>query len=133
MLKEGDIFNLEAGHVVYLYIPDHFIFGNTIGVFDKLSKTKVKVGSSKPFDLSFLVGEYLVTKAYMDGGGTAQGNDQYPDGWHVTCKKLPPKKKVVDYDNIECSFYQSGSFTAMNPDIKATGRAKATWTRAKDA
>jgi hypothetical protein len=58
-------------------------------------------------------GQYLVTKTKFTGGGTGMGpHDVFPDGHHVTCKKLGFNGKFVE-DGLEINFYQSGSFTAM--------------------
>jgi hypothetical protein len=63
---------------------------------------------------SFLLeeGEFVVTQTQFTGGGHGMGmNDEYPNGHHITCKKL--KDGQYDPKGIEITFYQSGSFTAM--------------------
>ncbi len=125
MLKEGDVIQLEAGHTVYIKLPAHFCYSNRVGQFDELSKTEVTLGEDKNgLNTDFLLGEYIVTATNSKGGGTGHGpNDVYPDGHYVECVKSVGK---LDHP-IKVSFYQSGSFTAMIPDIKPHGRATATW------
>jgi len=69
----------------------------------------------------FEAGAYVVDKTAMVGGGTGHGpHDTYPDGWEVTALLLKDQEK-------EISFFQSGCFNGMLPDIEPIGRAKRTW------
>lgn len=62
--------------------------------------------NAEEFDTSVFLGEYRVYKAEWNGG-----KHDGPDGWHVYCHK-------VDDPNVAIHFYQTGYFTAINPDIK---------------
>ena len=62
--------------------------------------------SAEEFDTSVFLGEYRVYKAEWNGG-----KHDGPDGWHVYCHK-------VDEPNVAIHFYQTGYFTAINPNIK---------------
>jgi hypothetical protein len=121
MLKEGDVIEIEDGHVIYANVPVHFLYENKKGVFIS-GHGVVNVGG----ELSYLAGKYIVVKTTMDGGGSGHGfNDSYPDGHHVFCKKVD--------DKIEIDFYQSGCFSAMIKDIEPIGKAKLTWAVEEDA
>jgi hypothetical protein len=89
--------------------------------------TEAKIGKvfstnpKKKFDTASLAGEYVVENAYSGGGGTGHGDhDVYPDGWNVTARKL--KNGKHDPTGPVVSFYQSGSFTAMNTDVPVVRR-----------
>ncbi len=101
--------NVKLGRPPYIDPADakHLYYGATPEVV--ANKGLVK------FDYSHLIGDYVVVRAYMGGGGgTGHGpNDVYPDGWDVTAKKLSDDGGY-DPDGEEIRFYQSGSFTAMN-------------------
>ena len=65
-------------------------------------------------------GEYVVVKTTFDGGSTGggmNGHDDYPDGHHVICKALNSDGSY-NPNGVEASFYQSGCFTCMLPDIE---------------
>jgi hypothetical protein len=116
-LAEGDVIMISPRHTVYALVPKHFVYANKRGCWE-LTKHNVTVMD----EFLYLSGEYIVTKAVMDGGGTGNGpGDIYPDGWHVFCQK-------EDDPSIKIDFYQSGCFTAMIEDIKPIGRAVANWT-----
>ncbi len=134
LLREGDIFKLKKGHKVYVELPDHLVYQNREGVFDKLSKTEVVVGQNKGgMSTDWLEGEYVVTSTAHQGGGFGHGlHDRYPNGHLVRAEKLPPKDATFSdgfYSRAKISFYQTGSFTAMIRDIEPIGRATAHWTR----
>lgn len=122
MLKTGDVINIVKGHKVYTDVPEHFIYNNRKGVFDKTSHTDVCVGDTlNGFPTDYLVGKYVVIKTSFDGGGHGHGpHDEYPDGHHVWAEHL--------FNGAKVDFYQSGAFTAMIEDIKPIARAKAHWT-----
>lgn len=116
MLKEGDIIELKAGHKVYADIPEHFVFSNRKGSFN-LTHHDITLGG----EFAYLEGRYVVYKTANDGGGTGHGpHDVYPDGHHVYCERLDDRTVKVD-------FYQSGSFTAVIPDLQSVGRAERHW------
>ena len=121
-LKEGDIIEIEKGFTVYMELPQHFVYSNRVGVFDKTGNATVKVGDSfNGMDTDFLIGKYIVTGTSFEGGGTGMGpHDVYPSGHHVYCEKVNNNKIKVD-------FYQSGCFTAMNTSVKVVGKAKKHW------
>lgn len=125
-LKEGDIVELKEGHRVYFKLPEHFVFANCVGVFDKMAETEVIVGSSRNgMDTSFLKGNWIVSKTTYDGGGTGHGpHDVYPNGHHVFIER-----EVEDGKTLKANFYQSGAFTAMilPEDIEVVGKAKKNW------
>lgn len=58
--------------------------------------------------------KFVVIDGVMSGGGIAQGNDVYPDGWHITARRLnnqgsfDPKGEVI-------VFYMTGCFINMIP------------------
>lgn len=116
MLAEGDIVEIKEGCKVYALVPQHFLYANKKGDFS-LAKGEAVVGK----ELAYLAGRYVVYKTAMEGGGTGMGpHDVYPDGHHVYCEKLDDPSQKID-------FYQSGSFTAMLPDLKPVGRAERRW------
>ena len=127
-LKEGDVIELKDGHHIYIRLPEHFCYGNRIGVFNKLSETVVCVGQNKSgLKTNFLKGRWVVYATAYDGGshgGGMSGNDFYQNGYHVFIEKIIHE---IGNPRIRASFYQTGSFTAMIEDIKPVGRAKATW------
>lgn len=65
-------------------------------------------------DQSRGIAKFVVIDGVMSGGGTAQGNDVYPDGWHVLARRLnnqglfDPKGEVI-------AFYMTGCFIGMIP------------------
>lgn len=59
-------------------------------------------------------GEFLVIKTENTGGGNS-GNDYYPDGHRVYCKRL--NNGFFDEKGTEVNFYQTGGFTAMIENI----------------
>jgi hypothetical protein len=123
LVQEGDIIILKQGHTVYIQLPEHFVFFNRRGVFDKLTTATVKIGHSNDcgLDTDFLVGRYIVVRTAMTGGGTGHGpHDVFPDGWSVTAR-------MVGRMHQEVSFYQSGCFTAMNEEVEVVGKAKQKW------
>lgn len=68
--------------------------------------------------------KFVVENAALEGGGTGHGPfDVYPDGWHVTARRL---KKDGTYDpSGECiTFYMTGSFTIMvdSKDLRIVGK-----------
>ncbi|MGD9697525.1 hypothetical protein [Acinetobacter sp.] len=111
MLKEGDIIELQMGHVVYADVPEHFVYSTRKGSFKM-----IHIDIIIDIDLDYLVGKYVVYKTVSDGGGTGHGpHDVYPNGYHVYCEKYDDTKVKVD-------FYQSGDFEAMIKDIKPVGK-----------
>lgn len=117
MLEEGDIIELKEGMRVYAEVPEHFLYSNRRGVFDRTSHGEIDIGGS----LGYFAGRYVVYKTAMEGGGTGHGpHDVYPDGHHVYAQKL-------DNPSVRVDFYQSGSFTAMLLKLKAVGKATNTW------
>lgn len=65
-------------------------------------------------EFSIAPGEFLVIKTENTGGGNS-GNDYYPDGHRVYCKRL--NNGSFDEKGTEINFYQTGSFTAMIENI----------------
>jgi hypothetical protein len=61
-------------------------------------------------------GLFKVTSTALEGGGRGH-NDYYPDGWHVYAVRLINGVPSTEKEDI-IHFYQSGSFTAMNREIK---------------
>lgn len=122
MLEEGNVIELKEGHTVYLVLPEHFCYANRRGCFGKVAQTEVTIGKEKNgLNTDFLAGKYIVTATSMKGGGTARGpNDVYPNGHHVKCIG-------AQNNQIQVSFYQSGSFTAMIEGINSIGQAKPNW------
>ena len=113
LLQEGDVIELERGHDVYADVPEHFVYANRKGVFDKLTHHEVNIGG----DFAHLAGRYVVYKISRDGGGTGMGShDVYPDGHHVFCERLS--------DGVRVDFYQTGAFTAMIENIEPVGKAE---------
>jgi hypothetical protein len=62
--------------------------------------------------------KFVVERAELEGGGTAHGPyDVYPDGWHITARRLfkngkyNPKGEVID-------FYMTGCFNYMIEKVK---------------
>jgi hypothetical protein len=116
MLEEGDIIELKEGHYIYANIPEHFLFANRKGSFE-LARGEVTISG----EFMYLAGRYVVYKTTEDGGGSGMGShDQYPNGHHVFCERLDDRSVKVD-------FYQSGSFTAMLPDLQPVAKAVRRW------
>jgi hypothetical protein len=117
MLAEGDIVEIKEGMKVYAEVPEHFLYANRRGVFNRTAHGEVQIEGT----LAYLAGRYVVYKTAMNGGGTGMGpHDIYPDGHHVYCEKLDDQSQRID-------FYQSGAFSAMLPNLKAVGRAQRRW------
>ena len=120
MLQEGDVIHLGEGVVVYASLPKKFIYSNVTERrkdANALAETEVKIGevrktTKSAYDTGELIGDYIVLRANMDGGGEDRPNDSHPDGWHVVAKKLR-EDGSYNPDGKEVSFYQSGDFTAM--------------------
>lgn len=120
-LKEGDIIELEKGHIVYAEIAEKYVYENT-PKSDNLTKTDVTIGNNrKGLDTSYLVGRYAVVKTAFDGGGTGMGpHDIFPDGHHVWCRRMLENGEFGE----QIEFYQSGCFTAMIEEIKPVGKVE---------
>lgn len=74
-------------------------------------------------DTKKYLGEYVVYQTSKEGGGTGHGpNDVYPDGHLVKAIKLNNGK--FDKRGLKISFYQTGSFTAMNEDVPVIRKMK---------
>ena len=79
------------------------------------------------YDAHALIGDYVVVNTSMSGGGKGHGpNDVYPDGHHVVAKRLADNG-TLDPNGFEVSFYQSGSFTAMNEYVPVIRRMTMTF------
>jgi len=117
MLAEGDIIDVPIGMRVYASVPEHFLYANRRGVFDKLAHGEVVVAE----DFAHMAGRYVVFKTASDGGGTGHGpHDVYPNGHHVYCEKLDGSGHRLD-------FYQSGCFSVVHTDVVPVGKAERTW------
>ncbi len=132
MLQEGDIFNLEKGHSIYVSsLPSLFLNDNGDFNWENSNGEVRGIGAmQRGLDTSIFCGEYIVTKTSMSGGGTGHEiHDVYPNGHKVIAKRivkpLVGDKKISDF---EISFYQSGSFTCMNRDIEAVRKAELKYT-----
>jgi len=72
-------------------------------------------------------GTFVVTEARLAGGGTGHGpHDIYPDGWCVTCAPVVNEEPALDRP---FSFYQSGCFTNVIPNVRIVGRFCWQWFR----
>lgn len=77
-------------------------------------------------------GEFIVTKARYGGGGIAQCNDVYSNGWQVYYQKLNSKvildKNAIHnfIDGKQNSFAMSGCFNNMisSDQVEKIGRMK---------
>lgn len=122
LLKVGDVFELKPGMETYMYLPEKFVYQNKPDSED-FTLTNIRVGENiysvsrkEVFDTSILLGEYVVETAHLTGGGTGHGpHDVYPDGWHISARKL--KNGKYDPEGMIALFYQSGCFTAMNVNV----------------
>jgi hypothetical protein len=89
---------------------------DVLALLEKVRETRLE-GLPKQFDTSIYIGEYVVTDARMEGGGTGMGpGDVYPDGWRIIARKL--NNEEYDPKGLRISFYQSGCFSAMLTNIK---------------
>jgi hypothetical protein len=133
MLKEGDIFEMKQGNCFYVKkFPKAFLCDN--GDFDFSPHTgEIWIdGLRRGLDTSIFIGRYIVVKTTVEGGGhqlemgSANNWSEMPDGHRVWAKKIVKSmfsgKSVVS--KFEISFYQSGHFTCMNPDIEAISAGK---------
>jgi hypothetical protein len=113
LLQQWDVFDLKPNMDVYVMAPMHFMADNRKGDW---SVTEVE---TKPIgEFSYLIGSYVVTSTSLSGGGGSP-RDYYPNGHRVTAKKI-----VKSFEHApEVSFYQTGSFTAMNVDVEIIGKA----------
>lgn len=119
LLQEGDVINLREGLEVYASLPQKFVYSNITERSrnaNELAETEIIIGeirktTKSKYDTHEFIGEYVVTKTNMGGGETRYPNDSYPNGWHVTAKKLKDGK--YDLKGKEVNFYQTGFFTAM--------------------
>jgi len=128
-LQTGDIFELNPGHTIYVKLPHLFTCSNGDSL-EEIDEGTIKIGQVKHFfDTTFFAGEYIVTSTALQGGGNSHDGG-YPDGHNIRAKKIMmgwrDSEKIVS--RIEVNFYQSGSFTAKNPDIKAIRKAKINYT-----
>jgi hypothetical protein len=125
-LTVGDVFEACNGMRVYGMIPKHFAYANRANdptpAHCELTVGEIKSRDSHTLDLGYLKGLYVVEHAASKGGGTGHGpHDIYPDGWHIRARKL---KADSSYDphGVEIDFYQSGSFTVVNPTVPVVGK-----------
>jgi hypothetical protein len=116
LLEEGDAFELKRGHTVYTSLPEHLACDNRAGVWDKMAVATLDIGDRDGvLNTDYLKGEYVVVKTSDDSSGAAHGvHDAHSCGHHVWARKS-------DNPLINVDFYQTGDFTAVNPDIVATG------------
>lgn len=113
LLQEGDIIELNGSHQVYAKVPRHFAYTDRKGDF---SMTRAAIHlSADVFD--YLRGKYIVVHTELSGGST--GRDSYPNGHFVKCESVDGR--------FEVSFYQTGCFTVINPDVPVIGKAKKKW------
>ncbi len=108
LLEEGDLIKIVKGHIVYTEIPKHFL--DYLGDFT-LTRATVEICETT----AYLVGEYVVVKTTLHGGGSTYD----PDGHHVFCESVSTRR--------ELDFYQSGCFDAINTNIKPIGKAVLKW------
>lgn len=118
LLKEGDSITIYPGMSVSVEIPEMFVYSNKRDS-KKLVKTTVKLGSvldnehGETFDTKKFLGQYIVNKTILDGGGVGHGaGDVYPDGHHVYAVKV--NKDGESNENVpKIDFYQTGAFNCM--------------------
>lgn len=111
LLKEGDVIRLAKGTKVYCYIPEHYVYSNRRGVFDKLTRGEYELDQD---------GRFIVVKTALDGGGSGQGGDYYPDGHHVWCED-------ADQPAFKIDFYQTGCYPIAEENIHLIGKAERKW------
>lgn len=134
LLKVGDIIKLKKGDKIYMDIPNHFIYENSLGDWKNFSNIEVVIGHLsclRNYDSSWLLEkELLVVKTKMDGG--SQGHDAFPDGLHVYCVVISDVSDNMK-EWIKVDFYQSGCFSAVIEEgkilitDKAEKQVKTTW------
>lgn len=126
-LQEGDVFTLRPGMKVSTVVPRCFIYSNVHSDTTRKS-TSVEVGdvltnkypvvfqgefvgeTEEEYDTDYLIGDYVVERTRMTGGGSGHGyNDYYPDGHQVRARKLN-EDGSYDPDGTVVEFYQSGCF-----------------------
>jgi hypothetical protein len=84
-------------------------------------------------DLSRGEAKFVVTRAVSQGGGPVSGGGgeevPYPDGWHITAKRLTKDGKF-NPKGESIVFYMTGCFIDMIPpeDIKIVGHLKPSFT-----
>lgn len=109
----------EANHIANEIFKLFLNSGHSVTFKDCKDFTNTHINIEKKLSLStfeFKGGMFKVTSTALDGGGMGH-NDHYPDGWHVYAVRLingVPSKEQKDIIH----FYQSGSFTAVNKNIK---------------
>jgi len=130
-LRVGDVVDLPVGFKVYAAVTYDYekwedVDSDTKKKVARVGTTRdvVELGKGLWANYSCLKnprttaqsGEYVVVRAALEGGGTGMGpHDIYPDGHHLTLRKLhadgsyDPKGERVD-------FYQGGCFTAQHDE-----------------
>jgi hypothetical protein len=121
MLVVGDVFRLDRGMQVYAMIPAKFVYSNAED--DTPARDVVVIGPPRAsamcagqfFETDDMAGEYVVVDACMTGGSIGHGSLS-PHGWRVVAHKLR-QDATYDPQGREVSFYQSGAFSVVYPDI----------------
>jgi len=66
--------------------------------------------------------EFVVEETKSKGGGIGHGpHDIYPNGWHVTARKLS-KDGSYNPDGEVIKFYQSGAFSNKISEVEVVGK-----------
>ena len=76
---------------------------------------------TQAFDLTRKDAEFLVEDARLQGGSGPHARDVYPDGWHVTARRLNDDGSY-NPDGEVIQFYQSGCFTHTIGEVTVTAR-----------
>jgi len=130
LLRQGDIFEVKVGDEIYANIPEKYVYDNVTErnvTANNLTETEVTVGeifktSKSKFDTKKFVGDYVVFRTAKEGGGTGHGrHDVFPDGHHITARKLT-RKGTYSKKGLKISFYQSGCFTVTRENVKVKGK-----------
>jgi hypothetical protein len=110
----------EANHISNQIFRLFLDNGYSINFEDCKKFTQAHIDVEKKlesYSFKFEGGLFKVTNTALEGGGRAMFNDYYPDGWHVHAVRLINELPSTKKEDI-IHFYQSGSFTAMNEEIK---------------
>jgi hypothetical protein len=66
---------------------------------------------------------FVVEETGMTGGGKAMFNDEYPDGWEITARRLKGSGAYDEKGEL-IRFYQSGCFNCMIKKVTVVGKMR---------
>jgi hypothetical protein len=119
--RSSDLKEITVGYDDHPYVVEQFVKCRHCGESTKKLQATKKYDA---YDPSRLKGKWIVERSEMEGGGTGHGpHDVYPDGLHITARRL---KKSGKYDpkGEAVNFYMSGCFSCMLEEVELVGKMK---------